>query len=144
MRVPGRLRILWEDDLLRIDTDAGNQTRLLRFDASQPAGERTWQGHSRAQWEYPATGRGSGDGSLSVVTTGLRAGYLRKNGVPYSEDTVLREHFDRVLAPNGDEWLVVTTIVEDPAYLTTPFITSTHFKKEADASGWSPSGCSAL
>ena len=44
---------------------------------------------------------------------------------------------------NGDSWLIVKTIVEDPAYLTGPFITSTHFKKQADSKGWNPTPCVA-
>jgi hypothetical protein len=80
---------------------------------------------------------------LKVTTTHLRRGYLRKNGVPYSANTVLTEYYDRVNEPNGDSWLIVETIVEDPAYLTQPFITSTHFKKQADSSGWNPTPCTA-
>src|SRR5437867_5654863 len=58
MRVPGRLHITWQDDsTLRIDTDAGTQTRLFRFGRPQPpAGEPTWQGRSVALWE-PGGGR---------------------------------------------------------------------------------------
>ena len=82
-------------------------------------------------------------GNLKVVTTRLLPGYLRKNGVPYSANTVLTEWYDRVSAPNGDEWLVVSTEVKDPQYLSSPFITSTHFKKQADAKGWMPEACSA-
>jgi hypothetical protein len=78
-----------------------------------------------------------------VVTTKMKAGYLRKNGVPYSDKAVLTEYFDRTAEPNGDSWLVVTTIVEDPMYLTQPFITSTHFRKENDQSKWNPTPCSA-
>jgi len=73
----------------------------------------------------------------------MKAGYLRKNGVPYSANTVLTEYYDRTIEPNGDSWLIVQTIVEDPANLNQPFITSTHFKKQADASGWAPTPCSA-
>jgi hypothetical protein len=73
----------------------------------------------------------------------MRPGYLRKNGVPYSADAVLTEYFDRFDIPNGDSLLVVTTEVNDPVYLTEPFWTSTHFKKQSDASGWNPSPCSA-
>src|SRR5579862_5587355 len=37
MRVPGRLHITWENEnTLRIDTDAGTQTRMLRFGGQQP------------------------------------------------------------------------------------------------------------
>ena len=80
---------------------------------------------------------------MKVVTTNLRPGYLRKNGVPYSANTKLTEYYSRTHEPNGDSWLIVTTIVEDPQYLNQPFITSTHFKRQADASGWNPTPCSA-
>jgi hypothetical protein len=63
--------------------------------------------------------------------------------VPYSANAVLTEYYDRVNEPNGDTWLIVKTIVEDPAYLNVPFITSTHFKKQANASGWNPTPCAA-
>jgi hypothetical protein len=82
-------------------------------------------------------------GSLKVVTTHLKPGYLRKNGVPYSEHTVVTEYFDRHNEPNGDQWFTVTTIVEDPKYLQQPFITSSHFKKERDGSKWRPTACTA-
>jgi hypothetical protein len=68
---------------------------------------------------------------------------LRKNGVPYSANAVVTEYYDRLNEPNGDSWLVVETIVEDPMYLNQPFITSTNFKKQADASGWNPTACTA-
>ena len=86
MRVPGRLHITWQDaNTLRIDTDAGTQTRIFHFDAVAPSGEPTWQGHSAAKWEIAAGGRGGGQrgGSLKVVTTNMRPGYVRKNGAPY-------------------------------------------------------------
>ena len=81
--------------------------------------------------------------SLEVTTTALRAGYLRKNGVPYSENTVVNEYYDYHKEPNGDEWFTVTTVVRDPKYLTMPFITSSDFKKQRDASGWDPAPCSS-
>jgi len=141
MRVPGRLHITWEDDnTLRIDTDAGTQTRLLGFDASAPPVERAWQGHSLAEWQ--AAGRGAG-GSLKVVTTNLRAGYVRKNGAPYSERTVLTEYFNVNTLPNGDQYLTVTTHVDDPVYFSRPLITTTDFKKLAGDAGWNPTPCSA-
>jgi hypothetical protein len=37
----------------------------------------------------------------------------------------------------------VKTIVDDSQYLAQPFITSTHFKKQNDATGWNPTGCTA-
>ena len=82
-------------------------------------------------------------GSLKVVTTSMKPGYLRRNGVPYSANTVMTEYFDRFDVPGGDALLVVATEVVDPTYLATPFWTSTHFKKQNDASGWNPTPCSA-
>ena len=80
---------------------------------------------------------------MEVVTTLLRPGYLRKNGAPYSANAVLREFYDLTKEPNGETWFVVTTVVEDPTYLTEPFVTSTNFKKQADSSGFNPTPCSA-
>jgi hypothetical protein len=151
MRVPGRLQITWENEsTLRIDTDAGQQTRRLYFNKAQkPQPQRTWQGNSAAEWDRITQPGGLGvslqqglgkPGALKVITTNLKAGYLRKNGVPYSEDTVMTEYFDR-LSAYGTDWLTVFTIVEDPHYLNQPFITSTHFKREPDRSKWAPSPC---
>jgi hypothetical protein len=147
MRVPTRLHITWEnDDTLRIDTDAGRQTRLLHFGKWQmPGGALQWQGDSTALWEIAGGARGAPvrGGSLKVVTTHMRPGYLRKNGVPYSADTTVTEYFDRVSESNGDTLLIVETTVEDPRNLTQPFLTSTHFKKLPDATGWNPTACTA-
>jgi len=157
MRVPGRVHITWQDDnTLKVETDAGTQTRLFHFNAKMPANmAASWQGYSDATWDglrLAPVRRGSGassappqalGGALKVVTTDLKPGYLRKNGVPYSAGTVLTEYYDRTNEPNGDSWLIVTTIVDDPKYLYTEFVTSTHFKKEPDGSKWSPSPCEA-
>jgi hypothetical protein len=152
MRMPTRLHITWESDtVLKIETDAGVQTRRLVFGAVPAAARRpvpSLQGTSTAEWERPAgRGRGAaapGVGNLKAVTTNLRAAWLRRNGVPYSEGTTLTEYYDRFAAPNGDEWLVVTAIVNDPKYLTQDFVTSSHFKKEPDGAKWSPAPCKAI
>ena len=81
--------------------------------------------------------------SLKVVTTHMRPGYLRKNGVPYSADAVLTEYWDLYKEPNGDQWIVVTTYVDDPKYLQQTYITSPNFQKESDGSKWDPTPCSA-
>jgi len=146
MRVPGRVHITWQDDnTMKVETDAGTQTRLFHFSGSAPGPGGDLQGASAASWDIIGGGRGGPvrGGSLKVVTTKLKAGYLRKNGVPYSANTVLTEYYDRTNEPNGDSWLIVTTIVDDAMYLNQPFITSTHFKKQADASGWNPTPCAA-
>ena len=159
MRMPTRLRIGWQDDdTLKIETDAGQQTRLLFFDTSrQPSGPRTLQGHSVAEWTDVFTGGGRGargggaaavagappygTGAIRVVTTNLLDGYLRKNGVPYSQNATVTEYFDRVPGPDGAQWLVVKTTVTDPAYLMQPYLTSAHFMLEPDGSKWRPTPC---
>jgi hypothetical protein len=146
MRAPGRLRITWQDDnTLRMDAEAGTQTRLFNFGKPAPAGqEKTWQGYSAAEWESSGGRAAQGrTGNMKVVTTHMRAGYLRKNGVPYSENAVMTEHFRRLTTPNGEQWLLVITEVTDPEYLTVPFVTSTQFKKLPDATPWKPEPCSA-
>jgi len=187
MRIPTRLHITWENDnTLKIDTDAGQQTRRLVFNKSTaPPVTKSLQGFSIAEWErFTPPGRGGGGGGgggggqagppggappaagappagraggpppgagapasrfgdLKVVTTQLSGGWLRKNGVPYSEDTTMTEFFDRFAAPDGAEWLVITTIVADPKYLAQEFVTSTHFRREPNAAKWDPTPCKA-
>jgi len=149
MRMPTRLHIEWQDDTtLKIETDAGSQTRLLKFGA--PSGQQggDWQGVSVATWDFPQSpipGRGGAQrgGSLKVATTRFRPGYLRRNGVPYSGNASMTEYFDRFDISNGDSLLVVSQELVDPENLTTPFWTSSHFKHQSDASGWNPTPCSA-
>jgi hypothetical protein len=154
MQRPGRLHLTWENDnTLRIDADAGTQTRLLHFGPPPTQkGEPSWQGYSAAQWVPPGLTRGrglgmpaanaqSGTGTLRVVTTNMLPGYIRKNGVPYSANAVLTESFNRVGGADGQAYLAVTTVVDDPAYLVQPFVRTYTFKKQDDASGWEPTPC---
>ena len=184
MRMPGRLHITWADDnTLKIETDAGQQTRLLHFGGARPeSADRSLQGFSAAQWIGGAPPGGGGFGGfggfggnvaapdaaapagrgaaaaapaaaatppaappgrggrgpaperwgvLRVTTNQLKPGWLRKNGVPYSENATMSENFMR-FSDGTDEWFTVGTIVEDPAYLVQSFITSSNFKREAD------------
>jgi hypothetical protein len=152
MHLPTRLHITWADDkTLEIDTDAGTHKRVLHFDGSKwTGGEPDWQGDSVASWEKQQQSSGFGfpipgpqvpnSGSLKVTTTHMRPGYLRKNGVPYSGNAVLTEFFDRIEL-DGVPYLIVTSIVDDPQYLTGRFITSEQFKFEPDASKWNPTPC---
>jgi hypothetical protein len=149
MRVPGRLHMTWDDDTtLKLEVDAGTQTRMFRFQKPSSKSEPSWQGDSAAEWEMQNAGRGAAPnaprrGSLRVATTNLKSGYLRKNGIPYSEDAKLTEYFDLVRERNGDVLLMVTSVVDDARYLRQPFIVTTQFKKQADAKGWEPTPCSA-
>ena len=169
MREPGRVRVSWQDPTtLRLETDAGEQTRLLHFDGAATArGDRSRQGFSTAEWQYangfdPARAADAGDGAgrgaraggrgatprqpmggrLKVVTTNLLPGLLRKNGVPYSADATVTEYYNLLTEPGGTDWFVVTTVVHDPANLAVDYITSTNFRREPDGSRWKPRPCS--
>ena len=166
MRMPIRLHVTWQDDrTLKMEIDNGNQTRLYHFDKSaQPPAQPGWQGFSVAEWETvqqgqglaPAAGGGRGgaggfgasapagdplSGSLKAVTTKMRPGYLRRNGVPYSGNAVLTEFLDHTSEANGDSWLVLTSVLDDPEYLQQNFMLTTHFKREPDGSKFSPRPC---
>ena len=159
MQRPGRLHITWDDpNTLKIEADAGTQTRTIHFGpAPAQLGTPSWQGHSNANWRVngrvlidtgglglvPAL-RQSGtstSGTLTIVTTNMLPGYIRKNGVPYSDKAVLTEQVNRLTGQQNDTYLSVTAMVEDPTYLTQPFVRMYTFKKQADASGWDPTPC---
>lgn len=165
LREPGRLRISWEDeDTLRIDTDAGEQTRLLHFEHAPSPNAPSLQGLSIAEWQYNAgfdpmravlnpgqegsrrlNGRRPAmqpeGGKLYVETNNLSPSMLRKNGVPLSSDTEMKEYFNTLREPDGTEWLIVTTIIRDPLNLLVNHITSSNFQREANDSKWNPTPC---
>jgi hypothetical protein len=159
MQRPGRLHITWDNpNTLKVEADAGTQTRVLHFGAA-PAdkGQPTWQGYSAAAWQvmgrtlidtggtgFVAAGRQNRTaqgGNLKVVTTNLLPGYIRKNGVPYSPNATLTEYINLLGGQQGDAYLSVTAMVEDPTYLNQPFVRTYNFKKQANASGWDPTPC---
>ncbi len=74
----------------------------------------TWAGFSTGKWD--------GD-VLTITTTHLKEGYLRRNGLPRSDKATLTEHWMR----NG-EILTVMTIINDPVYLTEPFVRTTDYE----------------
>ena len=163
MRMPGRLHVTWQDDnTLKIDAEAGTQTRLLRFMGGPAQQMQTegvaeipgvtaemtapsWQGLSLAVWEYAGGGRGLPRGAagatppanlnvggLKIVTTHMKPGYLQRNGVPYSANAVMTEYLNRSFEPNGDSLLINTTVYEDPTYLNGRYVRSTHYKRLPD------------
>ena len=156
MRIPERLHITWLDDnTLEMDIDAGMQKRLFHFDGSKwTGGEPQLQGDSVAKWEKQIQRRSNGSpfggpepgkgGNLHVITTHMRPGYIEKNGIPYSGNAVLNEHF-RVIDVNGSPtYLILTSVIEDPTYLTDSFELSSQFKKEPDGAKWDPTPCRPL
>lgn len=157
MRMPIRLHVSWQDDAtLKFEVDNGNQVRLFRFSRQEPPAQPELQGFSVAEWETVQQGQAivTSDrvdrqampqlsGSLKVQTSMMKPGYLRRNGVPYSANAALTEFFDRTMEPNGDSWLILTSIVDDPVYLFTPFIVTTHYKREPDGTKFKPRPCEA-
>jgi hypothetical protein len=90
--------------------------RVIYLDGrSHPPAEaaHTWAGFSTGRWE--------GD-MLTVTTTHLKEYILRRNGVPSSDLVTMTEHWLR----HGN-YLTIVQIVNDPVYLTEPFIQSTDF-----------------
>jgi len=166
MRLPGRLHITWENDNeLRMDIDTGIQTRRFYFEGAQAASAQaasqspSLQGYSIARWESPGAGgrggrggpppppanaaAGNRPGQLRVVTTRLRPGYVRKNGVPYGADTVITEHYVHLVDNDRQEYLALTITVDDPTNFQPAYVKTYQFRKQADAKGWNPTPCSA-
>lgn len=152
MRIPGRLHITWQDDqTLKIETDAGKQTRVFHFGNPPETQTEDWQGASKAEWDLGNAGSGglffgaerggARSGSLKVVTTKMRPGYATRNGVPYSNNATLTEYYDLVKEKSGAQYLVLTAMLADPTYMNQPMWTAVHFRKQADASGWNPVAC---
>ena len=150
IRQPTRLRVSWEDDdTLLLEFDAGRQARRLEFETVEAPMERSLQGQSAASWFRQVQSRGvfggrtpQDSGALHVRTTSMTAGYLRPNGVPYSERATVKEFFNTFTLPDdGGTWLIVTTVVDDPAYLATELVMSSQFKKETSRGRWNPRPC---
>ena len=76
-------------------------------------GAHTWQGFSTGKWD--------GD-MLTVTTTHLKLGWIRRNGIPRSDRAVVTEHFVR----HGDV-LTLISVINDPIYLVEPFIRTTNW-----------------
>ena len=124
-----RLRITTGNAVVSMELEAEGQTRRFYLDKREwQGGELQWQGHSNA---YP-----DGKSLLTVITRHMRPGLLRSNGIPYSEDAVLTEHYAR-----HGEYLTVIQALEDPEYLKSPFITSTSFRKIPDPNDWRMGSC---
>ena len=70
----------------------------------------TFQGFSTGVWE---------GNMLTVTTTHLKTNYLRRNGLPRSDQATLTEHWTR-----HGEYLTITTVIEDPVFLTEPLVRS--------------------
>jgi hypothetical protein len=160
MRLPSRVQISWQDaNTLKLDIDTGMQTRLFHFDRREPEGPRSWQGWSAAAWELSGTRAAANDsffanaptslgtikriGSLRVDTSNLREGYLRKNGVPFSEQAFMTEYYNLIVEDDGAQYLVIQTFVADPKYLNGHWVRTLQFKREPDASKRNPTPCSA-
>ena len=90
MRGPTRLHITWlDEDTLKLETDYGMQTRLLRFGPAKGGGAPSWQGDSVARWE--GGGRGAGGGTLVV-----------NDPVYLQQPWTVPVHFKK--EPNGSKW----------------------------------------
>lgn len=147
MQMPERLHITWPDEnTLQMEIDAGTQTRMFHFGKWASAEAKpSWQGETVASWESRERDprRDPKARYLKTITTNLLPGFLRKNGVPYSEKTTVTETYDLFQEPTGEQWMIVTSTIADPTYLSRPLLVTAQFRKQADATGWDPTPCSA-
>lgn len=162
-----------DDKTLQVEIDAGKQTRMFSFTAQRAPGEASMQGTSFAIWQTPQSIRSylskmsAQDpntpgfreasmapppeppdtrrlgGTLKVVTTHIRPGYIRNNGVPFSANAVMTEYYD-IHSRNGADYLVITQVLEDPQYLNAPWVVSNQFRREPDGTKWDPEPCELL
>lgn len=93
-----------------------NRFRTIYMDGRPHPSEHhphTWQGFSTGRWE--------GD-VLVITTTHMKAARIRRNGIDHSDRATLVEHVTR----HGDVLTFISTL-NDPVYLTEPFIHSRNF-----------------
>ncbi len=92
------------------------QTRTIWMDGRPHPPDyaaHTWEGFSTGKWE--------GD-MLTVTTTHIKQGWIRRNGLPESDRATLSEHFIR-----HGSYLTHISIVTDPVYLTEPLVKTQNF-----------------
>jgi hypothetical protein len=70
----------------------------------------TWSGFSTGTWT---------DNVLNISTTHLKENYIRRNGIPASDQRTFTEHWVR----HGN-YLTVETVIKDPVILTEPLVRS--------------------
>jgi hypothetical protein len=150
MRLPGRIHITWQDDAtLKIETEEGTQTRLSSSRHNAPTLRPRGKGESSAQWELAGGGRaGRGAGPRPAAIS--KSKREDAPGSAAEERRALRRQrgpdrvFQEQSGQSGDSWLILTSIVDDPQYLTGPFIRSTHYKRLPDNNiAWEAEPCSA-
>jgi hypothetical protein len=99
---------------IRKEWQAAERTIWMDGRARPPAyAGHSFQGFSLGQWE--------GD-TLVVETTHLKESYMRRNGLARSDKATFREHYTR----HGD-FQTVIAVIQDPVYLTEPFIRSSDY-----------------
>ena len=106
----GRPRTIWMDD---------------RPHPSEYAAH-SWAGFSTGKWEGNA---------LVVTTTHIKMGWIMRNGVPTSDRATMTERFIR----HGDH-LLDAIIVNDPVYLSEPFIRTQDWRLNltGEPNAWGP------
>ncbi len=175
MREPARLHIAWVNDrvndaALKVEIDAGKQTRLFLFGATAPSGEPALQGISIAQWQTPQSIRAATSkiSAQDPNTPGFAAASMASPPPPpdtrrlgrnleggnhshqarvsaQQRSAVQRERGTHgVLRPSQDQWRRVSgpdASLEDPRYLNAPWVVSNHYRREPDGSKWDPQPC---
>ena len=98
-----------------------NRFRTIHMDGRahpSPDEPHTWQGFSTGRWV---------NDMLEITTTHLKAGRIRRNGIEHSDRATLVEFIGR----RGD-YLTYVSVLDDPAYLTEPYVHTRHFQSNPD------------
>ena len=83
-----------------------------------PSAGHTFSGFSTGRWE---------GATLVVTTTQMKAGPLRRNGVPTSDEAVMTEHIARY-----EDTLTILSIIDDPVYLEEPYVLSRTYQEDPE------------
>ncbi len=133
MRSPLRFDLSYDDAdtiSIKIELEMGRERKIYLDGRAREPGPATDMGHSVGQWD--------GD-TLTVTTTHMRQKYIRRNGVPNSEEAVMTEHFVR----HGN-LLTIISIIEDPVFLTAPLVRSVSFNRRDDEFKWIRFPCEVI
>ena len=127
----------------RLRRAGGRRARARCKGSRRPSGSHRRDRRAGLGSPAPAAAPRGAGGYLDVKTTNLLPAGCAATACRTARTPCVTEYFARFAAPNGDEWLMVTTIVDDPRYLTQRFVTSSHFRRETEGGKWNPQACGA-
>jgi hypothetical protein len=113
----------------RVQWQVSSETAVFLDGRSHPPeyAPHTWLGYSTATWEGQV---------LKITTTHLKDAFLRRNGIPVSDQARVVSYWTR----RGD-YLTWINIVHDPVYLSEPLIRSGEYRVNTNVAPFPPHPC---